>query len=279
MPELPEVETVRRDLEARILGARVEAVWWSGKPLRLARPPDAPALARAAEGRAVTALRRRAKYLLVDHDGGWTTVVHLGMSGRLTVAAAGTPRPPHTHVVWTLDGGARELRFTDPRRFGLVAAVARADEAALPELAVLGDDPLTPPLGAVRLRELLAGARRAVKPLLLDQTRVAGLGNIYVCEALHDARIHPAARADRLGPPRVAALAKAVVKVLERGIANRGTTLRDYVDASGAGGSNQHALRVYGREGEACPRKDGGRIRRITTQGRSTFFCPACQRR
>lgn len=276
MPELPEVETVRRDLEPALAGTRVTAVWTSGKPLRLLRPVDAAALARAAVGHRVEAVRRRAKYLLVDLDGDDSVVVHLGMSGQLRVMPGATPRPAHTHVALALDGG-RELRFIDPRRFGLVAVVRRGDEEALPELAILGRDPLAPALDGAALHAMTRGARCAIKSFLLDQRRVAGVGNIYACEALFEARIHPGTLAGRLSRARAEALAAAVVRVLERGIANRGTTLRDYVDVAGEAGANQRELRVYGREGEACPRRDGGRIRRVTTQARGTFYCPRCQ--
>jgi formamidopyrimidine-DNA glycosylase len=275
MPELPEVETVRRGLERVLVGARVESLWLSGKPMRLLRPIPRRAIERASRGHRVEAVRRWAKYLLIDFEGGGAIVVHLGMTGRLGVVAADAPRPPHTHAIWRLDGG-RELRYVDVRRFGLIEAVRRGREHELAELAILGVDPLSREIE--RLGALLGGARRAVKAFLLDQSRIAGIGNIYACEALFEARIHPAARTDRLAPRRVEALRNAIVTVLERGIQNRGTTFRDYVDSDGLEGANQHALRVYGRAGEPCPRQDGGKVRRVVTQARSTFYCPICQR-
>src|SRR5262245_7404220 len=196
------------------------------------------------------------------------------MSGRLRLQAAGERREKHTHVVWSLEGG-RELRFVDPRRFGWVRA-ARTTTDAWPELEHLGPDPLRE-LDAERLRAALRGSRAPVKAFLLDQRRVAGLGNIYVCEALPRAHVHPrtpAARAARQAEALVAGIRAA----LDLGIANRGTTLRDYVDAEGGAGENRAALLVYGREGEPCFTCKTP-IRRRVDSARSTFFCAGCQRR
>ena len=268
MPELPEVETIRRDLERRLPGVRVTALWTSGIPLRMKTPVDVRALKKAAVGQKIEKLERVGKHLVVRTSGG-AFVVHLGMSGRLVVVAEAEPRVAHTHVVWTLEDG-RELRFTDPRRFGMVGPLAAEIRS--------GIEPLGRDLTDERLAELLRGRKRAIKAFLLDQTQVAGLGNIYVCEALFESGIHPAARCDRLTRPRIAALRKAIVSVLGRAVKNRGTTLRDYTDASGARGRNQFKLFVYGREGEACV-SCATRIRRTVDGGRSTFFCPRCQRR
>lgn len=281
MPELPEVETVRRDLERELADGRMVAVWTSGKPLRLARPIDVAALRAACVGARVEKIRRRAKYLLVDLDSGFSVLVHLGMSGSLRWDAHAAPRPRHTHVAWRVTQKRRadgEVRFVDPRRFGLVTVVDRAHEDRVKELKILGVDPLEPPLDGPGLAERIAGSRRSIKEVLLDQTRVAGLGNIYACEALFQAKIDPRRSAGQLAARRLEVLAAAIVSVLQRGIANRGTTLRDYVDPAGLAGTNQTTLRVYGREGGSCPRADGGRIRRIAVQGRATFFCPSCQR-
>jgi formamidopyrimidine-DNA glycosylase len=275
MPELPEVETVRRALEPHLAGARFEKVWTSGLPLRLARPLDVRRLRKASVGRRVIALRRAAKYLLFDTDGGDTIVVHLGMTGQLRIMPQKTPREAHTHVVWTLDRG-RDLRFVDPRRFGQVAAIR--DPSELPELAHLGVDPLGPGLTTDHLHELAHRTSRPVKVFLLDQRRIGGIGNIYASEALFVAGIHPATPANRLSRARVETLRVGIVTVLERGLRNRGTTLRDYVDADGLAGENQHALAVYGREGQACLRC-GGRVRRLTHDARGTFYCPGCQSR
>ncbi len=275
MPELPEVETIRRDLQPSLIGRRILAVWHSGKPLRQNRPLAVAELREICAARTIIGLSRRAKYLLLDTDAHASVVVHLGMSGRLTLAASTTARAPHTHVAWRLDDG-NELRYTDPRRFGFVCAIAQG--ATLPELSNLGVEPLDGALDAEWLHRQCKAARRSIKALLLDQTVVAGLGNIYVCEALFEAGIHPGARACRLSLARCGALKNAIVQVLSRGLENRGTTLRDYVDGGGNAGKNQNALRVYDRTGEACQRGDGGKIVRRSLLGRGTFYCPRCQR-
>ncbi len=281
MPELPEVETIARDLAATIVGAQVKLVWGSGLPLHLKRAVDLAGLRRMAVGRRVRRVRRKGKYLLIDLEasgGGARPVVapgllvHLGMSGRLRVEARTTPRARHTHVAFGF-GDGRELRFVDPRRFGWVTAGAPVDERS--ELRALGPDPLTE-LDEAELSRRLLGVRAPIKAFLLDQTRVAGLGNIYVSEALHRARIHPGAAAGSL-TAKVEALLAGIRAALELAIRNRGTTLRDYVDASGTVGSNAASLRVYGREGRPCP-ICGAPVRRRVDAGRSTFFCGECQR-
>jgi formamidopyrimidine-DNA glycosylase len=279
VPELPEVETIVRGLGPALRGREVTGVWGSGLALRLARPVDLRGLRAVSVGRVFAAVRRRGKYILLvtaprgaePSDEG--VCIHLGMTGRLRVQPAAEPRAPHTHVVFSLAGGD-ELRFSDPRRFGWVAPGAPL--AALPALAQLGPDPLAE-LDAETLARELDGVRAPIKAFLLDQTRVAGLGNIYVCEALFGARIHPTTPAGRVRG-RAPALLAAVRATLEGGIARRGTTLRDYVDADGLSGDNAAALLVYGREGEPCP-SCGGPIRRRVDAARSTFFCPRCQKR
>ena len=253
------------------------SVFWSGKPLRLGRAPDLGAVVGFCAGARVRGVERRGKYILVFLSGGKAgqgcLLVHLGMSGRLLLAPVAAPRAAHTHLAWTLPGG-RELRFVDPRRFGWVAAAA--EPARLPELSRLGPDPLTE-LDAASFAEALARSLAPVKAFLLDQKRVGGLGNIYVCEALYRAGVHPQLPARRVRT-RAARLLEEIQAVLRAGIANRGTTLRDYVDADGAGGRNQNALWAYGREGKSCVRCARVILRR-TDAGRSTFFCPGCQRR
>ncbi|MEO8211967.1 MAG: bifunctional DNA-formamidopyrimidine glycosylase/DNA-(apurinic or apyrimidinic site) lyase [Myxococcales bacterium] len=281
MPELPEVETIARDLVASVVGAQVREVWGSGLPLRLARPVDLPAIRAVARGRRIVDVRRKAKYLLIEFEPGPGRaralrpglVIHLGMSGRLLVEPAGQARPVHTHLAFQLTDG-RELRFRDPRRFGFVAAGAPVDDR--PELSTLGPDPLTE-LDLSDLVARLTGVRASIKSFLLDQKRVAGLGNIYVCEALHAAGIHPSTPAARTRS-RAAVLLDSIRTSLELGIKNRGTTLRDYVDSSGVGGNNAQSLRVYGREGQPCL-TCGRPVARRVDAGRSTFFCAACQRR
>jgi len=278
MPELPEVETVVRSLAPRLEGRRIVDVWGSGLPLRLARPVDLRHVSALCLRRRFRAVRRRGKYILLElgkvSDGGDQGLsVHLGMTGRLRLQPAREPRAPHTHVVWTLDRGD-ELRFVDPRRFG---SVSPADSlAALPELAQLGPDPLSE-LDERELGARLDGVRAPIKAFLLDQRRVAGLGNIYVCEALHRARIHPSTPASR-ARGRAAALLAGIRGALESGIANRGTTLRDFVDSNGEAGENLASLLVYGREGAPC-RTCGARVRRRVDAARSTFFCPGCQKK
>ncbi|MEP6653157.1 MAG: bifunctional DNA-formamidopyrimidine glycosylase/DNA-(apurinic or apyrimidinic site) lyase [Myxococcales bacterium] len=281
MPELPEVETIARDLLASVVGAQVREVWGSGLPLRLARPVDLPAIRAVARGRRIVDVRRKAKYLLIEFEPGPGRaralrpglVIHLGMSGRLLVEPARSARPAHTHLAFRLADG-RELRYRDPRRFGFVAAGAPVDDR--PELATLGPDPLTE-LDLSDLVARLEGVRASIKSFLLDQRRVAGLGNIYVCEALHAAGIHPSTPAARTRS-RAAVLLHSIRTALELGIKNRGTTLRDYVDSSGVGGNNAQYLRVYGREGQPCL-TCGRPVARRVDAGRSTFFCAACQRR
>jgi formamidopyrimidine-DNA glycosylase len=274
MPELPEVETLRRDLARRLVGAELGALWTSGKPLRLGRPLDVASIVAMTVGHRIVELRRQAKYLLLYTSAGGALVVHLGMTGHLLVCPADEPRDPHTHLVWTLDRG-RELRYVDPRRFGQVTTVRRGEEGALAELGVLGVEPLGRALTEERLAALLGATRRPLKAFLLDQSRIAGLGNIYVCEALFLAGLHPSLPS-RLAVRRAKALRDAIRTVLAKGIANRGTTIRDYSDSSGREGANQHTLKVYGREGEPCFRCRA-RIRRQVDSARSTFFCPKCQ--
>ena len=262
MPELPEVETIRRDLERRLVGARIVSVWTSGKPLHLNRPIDVAGL-RAAGGR-ILALRRHGKYLYIDAERG-TVIIHLGMTGNLVVAARGKA-PPHTHVVWRLSD-RRELRYIDARRFGRVGTVVPVDT---------GIDPFERGFTAARLAGLLQGSKRALKLFLLDQSKIAGIGNIYASEAMWEAKIHPDRPADRVRGAEIAALWRAIRAVLRRAIRNRGTTLRDYRDGDGNEGENQNRLRVYGREHRVCYRC-GGEIRRTVHQGRATYFCPDCQ--
>jgi formamidopyrimidine-DNA glycosylase len=273
MPELPEVETIVRGLAPVLRGRRVTGVWTSGLGLRLARPVDVRGLRALTVGKTVRAVERRGKYITLELAPGAGVCIHLGMTGRLRVQPAGAPRATHTHVVFSLAGGD-ELRFVDPRRFGFVAPGDPL--AALPALASLGPDPLRE-LDAEALAAALATSRAPLKAFLLDQGRVAGLGNIYVCEALFGARLHPRTPARR-ARGRAAALLAAVRATLEGGIARRGTTLRDYVDADGFAGDNAAALQVYGREGEPCP-ACGAPVKRQVDAARSTFFCARCQRR
>lgn len=273
MPELPEVETVRRTL-APAIGASIERVWSSGKPLRLNRPLPLAALRKAAVGQHITGLRRLGKYLLVDLDGPRGLLVHLGMSGSFRIHRADEPRAPHTHVVFGL--GARELRFVDPRRFGQVDLFTAGDERAHPSLAVLGPDPIAETVDGAHLHARSRGRATGLKTFLLDQRNLAGVGNIYAVEALWRAGLRPTRPASRLTVAQAQTLAAAVRGVFEFALEHGGTSLRDFVDGSGQAGENAEYLVVYGREGQACPRC-GATIRRTVIQGRATYFCPTCQ--
>jgi formamidopyrimidine-DNA glycosylase len=281
MPELPEVETVRRTL-APLIGQRVIEVWSSGLPLRLNRPVPLASLRQAAVGGRVEAVRRWGKYLLIDvADRPASVLVHLGMSGRLRLQAGDSARAAHTHVVFVLDRSrrtAQELRFSDPRRFGMVEVAPRGRERQHPALARLGIDPLNEVLSGADLYRASRGRERSIKALLLDQEVIAGVGNIYASEALWQAQIRPTQRAARLSRARCDALADAVRAVLERALTHGGTSLRDFVDADGHAGEHAGYLWVYDRAGRACVRPGcGSTIRRAVQHGRATFFCPRCQ--
>lgn len=275
MPELPEVETVVRTLGPLLLNRRIEGVWTSGLPLHMQKTVDVASLKRVMDGN-VTVVRRRGKYILMHVLRGKISsvvLIHLGMSGKLMVAPVAQPRPAHTHVVLSLSPES-ELRFVDPRRFGQFSVAA--SESELPQIVEMGPEPLDN-LSVETFASSLGESRAPIKSFLLDQRRIAGLGNIYVSEALFEAGLHPARPALKV-KRHAAPLLAAVRLVLQRGIENRGTTLRDYVDGVGVAGKNQHALRVYGREGQACVRC-ALPIRRSVDAGRSTFFCSRCQKR
>jgi formamidopyrimidine-DNA glycosylase len=268
MPELPEVETVRRTIAPHVVGRRVLDV--VVRERRLRRPITADFEERL-RGRTIRGVERRAKYLLLDVGDGLSWVVHLGMSGRFCV---GEPPAdlPHVHVVVRLEGGVR-LYFSDPRRFGLM--ILSADER---DLGVLGVEPLGPDFHAELLWTLVKRHRRVtVKTLLMDGRLIAGVGNIYANEALHHAGIRPSRRCARLSRAEVARLADAVRGVLERAIASRGSSLLDYRDADGNAGEFQRSLYVYERGGEPC-RSCATAVRRLVIGGRGTFYCPRCQR-
>ncbi len=280
VPELPEVETVRRGLEPVMTGRVI---------LRAdVRRPDLrwPFPARMAErltGAKVLGLGRRSKYLLVALDRGETLIVHLGMSGRMLVSGEmlgafhhAHPAPlPHDHVVLDLEGGAR-VTMNDARRFGAMDLWPSETVETHRLLAGLGPEPLGNGFDAGHLARRFAGRRTPVKAALLDQGNVAGLGNIYVCEALWRAGIGPGRLAGSLTEPEIAALTREIREVLTDAIAAGGSSLKDYRQADGELGYFQHSFAVYGREGEPC-RRCGGPIARIVQSGRSTFFCPACQ--
>lgn len=274
MPELPEIETLRRSLDRSLPGRTIVRV--EVRDRRLRTPVAARALRERVVAHRVEALGRRSKYLLVHLERGEVLVVHLGMSGRFVRAPHGAPLSPHTHVILGLDDGT-ELRFQDPRRFGMVFVVRRDELGTHPRFVRLGPEPLGPEFSAQLLRERAAGARKPIKNVLMDAHVVVGVGNIYACESLYRARIHPGTPARRLALPRWERLHQAVQAVLQQAVHDGGTTLQDFRDADGQYGAFQHRLQVYDRAGEGCGRC-GRPIRRIVQAGRSTYYCPGCQR-
>jgi formamidopyrimidine-DNA glycosylase len=273
MPELPEVEVLRRTLEANLIGDTIESV--EVRDRRLREPVDTRALRRRLSGRRVLEIGRRAKYLLVHVEGGSTLVVHLGMSGRLTIAPLSAPREPHEHAVFRLASG-RKLRFRDPRRFGALFAVETSTLARDRHFARLGIEPLDPGFSGEALHNAAARRNASVKGMLMDAAVVVGVGNIYASEALHRAGIHPRRSVARISRPRWDRLAAAVESVLADAVRQGGTTLNDFADALGESGYFQVSLEVYDRAGDAC-RRCGGTIRRLRQLGRSTYYCPRCQ--
>ncbi|HXM84947.1 MAG TPA: bifunctional DNA-formamidopyrimidine glycosylase/DNA-(apurinic or apyrimidinic site) lyase [Stellaceae bacterium] len=275
MPELPEVETIARGLTARLLGKRLLSFKLNRRDLR---NPVPPGLKAKLEGRRVTAITRRAKYILFHFEGGGVLIAHLGMSGRLVLADAGNAPAPHDHAVLGFEGGV-ELRFNDARRFGLLDYATENDLAAHKLFRHLGPEPLAPEFDGALLAKLLKGKKTSIKAALLDQRVVAGLGNIYVSESLYGAALSPRRLARTVQGERAIQLAQAIRDVLARAIAAGGSSLRDYVQASGELGYFQHHWSVYGKEGERCPRCDCSiGIKRIVQGGRSTFYCAKRQR-
>lgn len=270
MPELPEVETTVRGLAPVLEGQRIARVTLRRADLRRPMPRD---LGQRLTGARVTALGRRAKYGLVGTDRGDTLVFHLGMSGRWRVDPAEVL--PHDHVILETAAG-RRVALNDPRRFGSLDLVPSDALAAWPAFRALGPEPLGPDFTGAALAAALAGRTAAIKPLLLDQRIVAGLGNIYVCEALHEARIAPTRPGGRIAHAALDRLVAAVRDVLEAAIAAGGSSLRDYARPDGELGYFSKQFKVYGREGERCD--CGGAVARRVDGGRSTFWCPACQK-
>jgi formamidopyrimidine-DNA glycosylase len=292
MPELPEVETVRRGLTPAMLGARIDRIELRRADIRFPFPPS---FAKRLTGQRIIDMSRRAKYLLFQLDGGETLIAHLGMSGsfRMEKTAVSTPGnfhherskdPKHDHVVLVLDNGW-VVTYNDPRRFGFMDLAPTETLEQHARMRGLGAEPLAPEFDAARLAALFAGSRAPLKSALLDQKRIAGLGNIYVCEALFRARLAPSKPAailadPRGGPTRAAtAVSEAIRAVLEEAVEAGGSTLRDHRQANGELGYFQHAFKVYDREGSPCVRERcRGIIARITQSGRSTFYCSKCQR-
>jgi formamidopyrimidine-DNA glycosylase len=292
MPELPEVETVRRGLAPAMLGARIDKVELRRADIRFPFPAS---FQKRLTGQRIVDMGRRAKYLLFQLDGGETLIAHLGMSGsfRMEKTAVSTPGkfhherskdPKHDHVVLVLDNGWI-VTYNDPRRFGFMDLARTETLEQHPRMRGLGAEPLAPEFDAKSLAKLFAGSRAPLKSALLDQKRIAGLGNIYVCEALFRAGLAPSKPAsilaDAPGAPTKAAitLAEAIRAVLEEAVEAGGSTLRDHRQANGELGYFQHVFKVYDREGRPCMRERcRGTIMRITQSGRSTFYCSKCQR-
>jgi len=290
MPELPEVETVRMGLAPVLEKRRIVAAETRRGDLRVPFPKD---FAKRLKGRRVKKLWRRAKYLLAELDNGETWVTHLGMSGRMRVYAEGRARKvghyvydaataaagqgKHDHVVIETDASAR-IVFTDHRRFGLMALIetAKLEDDAL--FKGLGIEPLSDEFDAAYLKRALAGKKTPIKAALLDQRVIAGLGNIYVCEALFRARISPKRLAKNVAMKAIPALLAAIKAVLSGAIKAGGSSLRDHQQVNGELGNFQHRFAVYDREGKPCPNGCGGIVRRIVQSGRSTFYCPKCQK-
>lgn len=282
MPELPEVETVRRGLTAVLVGARLTRVEARRPDLRFPLPEG---FVQRLTGARVESLTRRGKYMLAGLDRATTLLVHLGMTGRFEVEAgpapadtAPTTTPKHAHILLETDRGAR-ITFFDARRFGFMDLIEDGALATHPRLVNLGPEPLEGEFDAAHLKRAFAGRRQGAKTLLLDQRVVAGLGNIYVCEALYRARVSPIKPAAALRPRHLQALVPAIQSVLGEAIDQGGSTLRDFAAADGALGYFQHSFAVYDREHEPCPTPAcRGVIRRVVQGGRSTFYCPVCQR-
>ena len=279
MPELPEVESLRRALLPRLVGRTFEGVLVSETRLRY--PVDPRALHRGVAGRRVVDIARRSKYLLLhlgaERDGERThvLVVHLGMSGRLLLEPVGAPLLPHVHIRFDL-GDGDELRFRDPRRFGFVECLERSQLESDRRFVDLGPEPFAEECDGAYFYRASRRSRQPVKGFIMDARRVVGVGNIYASEALFRAEIHPIRRAGRIARRRWDALANAIREVLAAAIEGGGTTFSDWQNASGESGSYQSNLAVYDREGLECLRC-GGRVRRCVLVGRSTYYCVGCQ--
>lgn len=279
MPELPEVETVRRGLVPKLVGRRIVRLVQRRRDLRVPMPAK---FAQRVEGHTVLAIDRRAKYLLLRLDDGNTLIVHLGMSGRMTLhdaaSAAEHPFERHDHVVIDTDEGW-QVRFNDARRFGLMLLVADAAVAKHRLFKGLGPEPLDASFDGAALASRLKGRKTPIKAALLDQKTLVGVGNIYACEALFLAGISPRRSAHTVQGERAERLAAAIKEVLLRSIDDGGSTLRDHVQPGGELGYFQTRFKVYDRTGALCPTRDcGGTVRRLVQSGRSTFYCARCQR-
>jgi formamidopyrimidine-DNA glycosylase len=282
LPELPEVETVMMGLKPALEGRRFTHVETRRGDLRIPFPKD---FAKRLTGRTVKRMWRRAKYIMADLEGGETLVIHLGMSGRMSVAGAGIGAfhhempelEKHDHVVFETDAPARAV-FNDHRRFGLMTLIPTDKIAAHKLFKDIGVEPLSDDLDAAFLQVALKGKKTSIKAALLDQRLIAGLGNIYVCEALWRSKISPRRRARRVKPDEIKTLVSAIKAVLREAVKAGGSSLRDHKQPNGELGYFQKSFAVYDRKGKLCHRADDGVIKRIVQSGRSSFYCPVCQR-
>ncbi|MEW6171929.1 MAG: DNA-formamidopyrimidine glycosylase [Bacillota bacterium] len=273
MPELPEVETIRRQLNDKITGLTIIdcAVYLE----KTVRKPSPEVFRNQIRGRKILGVSRRGKYLLFSLDGGYSLIVHLRMTGQLIWENDTEPLPRHTHLVFHLDRG--RLRLTDLRQFARVSLLAAEECKKQAGLDKLGPEPLESEFSENYLAAVLQKSRRRLKPLLLEQQTVAGVGNIYADESLYRAGLHPNRVASDLSIREASALYSAIKEVLQEGIAHRGTSLRNYVDADGREGTHQDFLKVHGRAGRPCPRCNTP-VQKIRLGGRGTYFCPECQK-
>ncbi len=275
MPELPEVETICRGVRPLIAGRSFSRVSVRRGDLRRPVPPD---FCRRLEGQSIKAVKRRGKYMLLSLGSGESVIIHFGMSGRLAVRPLWPQTPDrHDHILMAIEGG-QTLVFNDPRRFGLMTVAASSGLDSHPLLASLGVEPLSPQFDAAYLSAGLAGRRGVLKPALLDQALIAGIGNIYACEALYQARLSPLRPASTIQGRRAGRLVAALKAVLTAAIDAGGSSLRDHRQPNGELGYFQHNFAVYGRPGARCRRGCGAMITHIRQAGRSTFHCSRCQK-
>ncbi len=273
MPELPEVETICRGLRAFIPGRKISQVEVFDSRLR--HPVDSRFRSQL-QGKTILGAERRGKYILIPLEGEMVWIVHLGMSGKLIYVEPEKTREKHDHIVVKLDDG-HELRYHDPRRFGLSLVIPRSELETLPQMQGLGLDPLHHKFNGIYLHSVARGSRRKIRDLLMDQKVVAGLGNIYANEILFHAGVRPTTRAWKLGRGQVGKIAKLTPRVLKEAIRWCGTSFSDYRDAEDRFGEFQNHLRVYDREGEKC-RVCGSEVKRVAIGNRSAFYCPRCQK-
>jgi formamidopyrimidine-DNA glycosylase len=272
MPEMPEIETIARQLRKTIIGKCIAEVSLSGLPLR---KPITGTFSATLRGRTIRKVMRRGKYLVAELEPKAFWLIHLGMSGRILYHATVSAAVRHTHAIFQFSD-TTELEYRDPRRFGLLAAYEVLRPGQVPELRLLGKDPLVSGFTPRWLSLLLQKSQQEIKSFLLDQSKIAGLGNIYACESLFLAQIHPARRCFTLNSEEVSRLVIAIRKVLRAAIKNNGTSFSDFRDSDGKRGSNQSFLTVFQREGEECVRCKA-RVRRMRQGSRSSFYCSNCQ--